>query len=134
MLCHIDPNLDNTELSVIPSPVSKLGINFNDLLIEPDGVLVEWAPSKNSDCANSSYELQGYTLSNIRGGSLDAPNIVVAGGQQNSARIPRDQLRTNNVALFYRLVTLFENGIICVHEQTDNIFYGFAGKCHECYY
>lgn len=123
---------------MIPLPVSKLEINFNRLFIKPDGVLVEWAPSKNSDCANASFVLQGYTLSNIQDGSLDAPNIVIAGGQQNSARILRDQLRlAHNVTLFYRLVALFENGRICQHEQTDNIFYDFACKCslvhtHEC--
>ena len=113
------------------APVNRLTFQYNDLVMEPGLVIVEWTLSANNTCSLFNATVQGFTLDQIVSNDFSNPVQSISAIDSNRARITSDQLTTaGREPLFYR-VAVFDNGTICPHVQSDITFYQFNGMLHN---
>ena len=121
--------LDSTGLEDLP-PVPPSEIRFNYALFnkESNGVTIGWTVPENNQCNLFNFQLQGYTLSTLQSNNLGNPQVVVLAMSSQRAVLSSDQLQSGTNDLYYRIVTVFENGTVCQNLQTDSNFYRFTGE------
>ena len=105
-----------------------MDFQYSGLGITPDLVSIEWTLSTINTCFGLNAVVQGFTLEQVLSKNFSNPIQSIAATDSTSASIRTDQLTTaDGESLFYRVVLLYDNGTVCLHDQSDTILYQFNG-------
>lgn len=109
----------------VTPPMLRRSLVYSNLDIEQNMVTVKWI---GANCS-AFFEVQGYTLDHLQHDNYTTPEVVIR-RNSDTAEIPSNLLTTSTGdPIYYRLVAVFDNGIICSHDGTKNTFYRFDGNC-----